>query len=364
MLNKSSLCCLSVLAVMAPLAGAGTAAPQAYAGDCDGSAVVYVGNQYFVNANDENNFMRLYKLGREIPKNIFDGNKELGIKPNKKGEFKEVDIEGVARVGSRLYWIGSHGNDRKAKREPDRERLFATELTGRDENASLKLVGKPYTGLLDDFSRLQAPYGALFATARTLAPKQGGISIEGLAAAGPEGLLIGFRSPLTHEGRAVVLPLLNAAAVVNSGAAPRFGPPYPLDLQERGIRAIEPKPKAEGVYWVLAGPAGDKDEDEDKDKQKGQDKAESNAKPFALYEWRPAGEGSLKQLDDKDLDLSAEDGNPEGLLVDDAGRLMVARDGGEFVNVPGGGKTVCKDQPPASRSFDLRPAWREPKNGR
>lgn len=303
-------------------------ASASYEDACDGSAVVSVGGGHFLNATDEDNVIRLYRLGQGKP--VGKGQDLNGfLKPEKKkksGELKEVDIEAVARLGQRLYWIGSHGNDGEGHRETSRERLFATTLEG--EGAAAKLIpsGSPYSGLLEDLRKLPGDAGQELRAALKKPPKEGGISIEGLAADGSDDLLIGFRSPLV-KGKALVLPLHRAAAVVDSGAAPLLGTPMLLDLQGRGIRAIEAQPKAPGAYWVLAGAAG-----------RGQE-------PFQLYEWRPDRDPKLLS----GADLAADDGGPEGLMVDDAGELLVTRDGGEIQG--------CKDQPVAQRRFSVRPAW-------
>ena len=88
-----------------------------YSGACDGSAIVNVGGGHFLNASDEDNILRLYSLeGPGAPKREFDEREVLKMN----GKNKEADIEAVAQVGSRLYWIGSHGRDKKADLEPSR----------------------------------------------------------------------------------------------------------------------------------------------------------------------------------------------------------------------------------------------------
>jgi hypothetical protein len=308
-------------------ATAATSAASPFEEACDGSAVVSVGDGHFLNATDEDNVIRLYRLGQGRPVRSFDQNGFLRPEPKKKRGPKEVDIEAVARLGDRLYWIGSHGNDGKGQRETSRERLFATTLTGQGATATLAPVGKmPYAGLLGDFRKIQGGVGQALGAALNKPPKEGGISIEGLAADGSDDLLIGFRSPLVGN-QAIVLPLHQAADLVQGGAAPRLGTPMLLDLQGRGIRAIEAQPKAAGTYWVLAGPAG------------------SGPGTFQLYEWRPG----TKPMPLSGADLSTQGGGPEGLMVSDAGELLVARDGGDVQG--------CKDQPLAQRRFEVRPAW-------
>lgn len=325
--------CWCIFAAVACHSAALAAETSSYEKACDGSAVVSTGKGHFLNASDEDNVIRLYRLGKGEPvQELGKLNGFLHPETKKNGEPKEVDIEAVARIGERLYWIGSHGNDGDGNREKSRERLFATKLAGQGDTTTLAPVGTTYDRLLDDFQKVSGEAGLELRTALKKPPKEGGISIEGLAPDGSDDLLIGFRSPLVN-GRALVLPLHQAAAVVEKGTAPTLGAPVLLDLQGRGIRAIEPQPKAQGVYWVLAGPAGEEQ------------------KPFQLYEWRPGSAPVLLS----GADLAADDGGPEGLMVNDAGDLLVARDGGE-VKAGGNGK-ACKKQPVAQRHFPLRPAW-------
>src|SRR4051794_25038847 len=57
---------LAVLIVTPALKG------ETFKGACDGSAVVAAGDGYFLNATDEDNILRLYKLGRPAPVRQFD----------------------------------------------------------------------------------------------------------------------------------------------------------------------------------------------------------------------------------------------------------------------------------------------------
>jgi hypothetical protein len=48
-------------------------------------------------------------------------------------------------------------------------------------------------------------------------------------------LLLGLRDPVTKNGQAIVVPLLNPVAVVRERAAPAFGPPLLLDTGAAGV---------------------------------------------------------------------------------------------------------------------------------
>jgi hypothetical protein len=88
-----------------------------------------------------------------------------------------------------------------------------------------------------------------------LAPKLGGINIEGLTAT-PEGdLLIGFRSPL-FENKAVLIPLKNPLELVTqTETEAQFGEPIFVDLAGLGVRSIEYWPVIQ-AYIIIAGEVG------------------------------------------------------------------------------------------------------------
>lgn len=304
-----------------------------YANACDGSAIAYAGGAaeggYFWNATDDDNTLRLYGIGRSQPVREVDLTAFLDPQRNKQGRPKEVDIEAVARVGQRLYWIGSHGNDSQGRRETSRERLFATELQGSGAESSLEPVGIAFRDLRAALLRLPDPVGAALAAAVKRAPDSGGLNIEALAAGGTSplqpspALLIGLRSPLV-EGLAVVLPLANAHELVERGATPVFGNAWLLDLGGRGVRALEPVGSAAGnEYWVLAGAPG------------------AGGTP-AIYRWRP---GNAPRAVPLAAWLASVSGRPEGLMRTDDGRLLVSLDDGDLDD--------CKTVAPAARHFRL-----------
>lgn len=240
------------LAGAAALSGApgraATPGQRVYSGACDASAVAEVNAAVFAAASDESAVLRLYRRGaggaplREVPLAGFLG-----------GGRHEPDLEGGARVGDRVYWIGSHSRNEQGEARPERHVLFATELRGTGTSVTLAPVGRPYRGLV---SALDAdPRLAVFgfgAGARRSGEARGGLNIEGLAA-GPDGALwVAFRNPVP-EGRAVVVPLLNPAEVTGPSPVPaRFGPPLRLKLGGDGIRDLV----RAGTGWlVVGGPA-------------------------------------------------------------------------------------------------------------
>lgn len=249
---------LPVVLALATGPTAALAEPTEYRGMCDASAAVAIDGERFAVADDESNLLWIYRRGQAMPVAMQDLSDWLGnVRPS--GKSAEADLEGAARIGTRIYWISSHARKGgNGKEDAYRQRLFATDIqpgagTGRP---LLQPVGKaPYTGLLDAIRA--EPRLALLKEATEKGPEaDGGFNIEGLAA-GPDGsLLIGLRNPLQPgTGKALLLPLRNPQAVVEEGAAPQFGELLALDLGGRGIRSID---RAEdGHLHIAAGPTGD-----------------------------------------------------------------------------------------------------------
>jgi hypothetical protein len=249
-------------------ATAGSADPQqtiSYPGMCDASAAVAINDKLFVVANDEDNVLRVYRRGEPGAPQQTDLSRFLEVS----AEHQEADIEGAARVGDTIYWIGSHGQNSKGKKRPNRHRFFATKVTINGGKVDLKPEGQPYKELRSDL--IDAPelqkYG--LREAATLAPEDdGGFNIEGLAAKPDGTMLIGFRNPL-YRGKSIVVPLINPEEVIN-GRKAKFGSPSELDLGRRGIRSIEYS-EARKLYLIVAGPA-------------------DGAGSFALFTWSGTGD--------------------------------------------------------------------------
>jgi hypothetical protein len=223
--------------VCAAVAGAAMASLKTdqFIGCCDASAAVPLTDDLFVIANDEDNILRVYsrlRMGR--PVSTF--NVTTFLNPGKKSP--EVDIEGAARIGDRIYWISSHGRNAKGKERLSRHRLFATSVTVTNGVVNLKPVGNFYAKLLEDLARDPRYRSFNLDEASQHAPKaEGALNIEGLAAT-PEGhLIIGFRNPIPGR-KALLVRLLNPQDLV-AGGKPQFGDPVLLDLAGFGIRAIE-----------------------------------------------------------------------------------------------------------------------------
>lgn len=299
------------------LLAAGAAAAQArYDGVCDASAAVSLDERHFIVADDEHNRLTVYQRGQARPVREVDLDKFLGAK-------KEADIEGAAQRGDRIYWIASHARNSQGEVREDRHRFFATDIRGH----TVEPVGKPYTDLLADL--LAAPSISALTlgdAAGRAAEADGGFNIEGLATAADGSLLIGLRNPIP-QGRAIVIPLLNPAELIDGKGPARFGAAIRLDLGGRGVRSIE---RVGNGYVIAAGPPAD-------------------TGTFAVYRWsgRPGDAPSPVRLDLGTL-------RPEALFAWPDGQLtLLSDDGGVQV-----GKKACKDADKRKRAFralDFRP---------
>ena len=240
-------CLLGLLAATALAPAATLSAPTVYRGMCDASAAVSLSADFFAVANDEDNVLRVYR--REpggLPAYVFDMTAFLRIG----AKSPEADMEASATVGDRVYWITSHGRNAKGKDSPNRERFFATTFALTNGGVVMKPVGRPYAALLDDLVAAPGLKQFNLAEASQRAPKEpAALNIEGLCST-PEGhLLIGFRNPIP-QGRALLVPLLNAAEIV-AGRRARFGDAVQIDLGGYGIRSMG---RVGNDYFVIAGP--------------------------------------------------------------------------------------------------------------
>jgi hypothetical protein len=302
--------------------------PMFFEGAVDCSAATDVGNGFFVGAGDEVNVLRLYDVtnGPQPKDPIADiasaVKSALGVR-----EIKECDLEGAAKVGDLIFWIGSHGRNKDAKERKERQVLVATKLTGIGKEAKLDIAGKVYTKLLADLIShpALAPFG--LAKASQLAPKEpGALNIESLAADGDK-LWIGFRNPQVKEREALLVPLLNAAAMINKDDAAHLGEPVTLPLGGLGIRDMA---AWDDGFLIIAGDFADR--------------FEPDAKPSRLFFWKPG-------TDPRDLGIDFGDLNPEAIVVlrqADKIRALILSDDGKYPQQPGNAFRAAWLQP-ASR---------------
>ena len=281
--------------------------PFIYRGMCDASAAAALGDDLFVVANDERNQLKVYRHGHADPVDIVDMSAFLGTRVD-----KESDLEGAATIGERIYWISSHGRNKKGEVQERRRRFFATDRVssaraGEDNGGSIIAVGAPYAKLLDDIIAAEQHQQYDLAHAASLSPElQGAFNIEGLAATLLGGLLIGLRNPVP-KGMAVLLHLLNPAEVIE-GRRARFGDAVELDLGGLAVRSIELVGLA---YMIVAGPSGDQGR-------------------FALFRWSGDPHDAPLELTQSHFD----DVRPEALFAIPGTRRvqLLSDDGGKHVD--------------------------------
>lgn len=283
-----------------------------YTGSADASGAVAVGTTHFAVVDDEDDFLRIYRReggGAPVAEVCLSDWRELQLPGGKK---KELDLEGGARVGETIFWIGSHGNSKEGKITPGRRQLFATTIRETSGTFQITLDGQPYRRLMEDLR--EAPQLREFnlgeAAAAGRAPKdKGGLNIEGLCATADGHLLLGFRNPIPH-GRALLVPILNPLETIR-GKRARLGNPVQLDLQGRGIRDLVLVGKE---YFLIAGDY------------------RSNGLPSQLYRWAGGPEPARWLMDLPHL-------NPEVLVAySDTGgtQLQVLSDDGQKPSLPSG----------------------------
>ncbi len=294
-----------------------------YHGTSDASGAVFITEDSFVVADDENNALKIYRTDNPgQPLFSYDMSSFLAVAP----DHPEADIEAAAMVGDRIYWITAHGRNKDGKLRPNRYRFFATTLTRTSKTAAIAPAGIPCLDLLrqmlrtpwartmglDDATRLNEP-GLKKKDREILAPKRQGLNIEALAAS-PDGktLYIGFRNPrpfgpFARKQHALVVPLTNAPAVVEKGAAGAFGEPILWALGGLGLRSMEYSPR-HSAFFFIAGP-------------------HDGAGDCALYRWSGNREDPPQLL----RKIVAADFTPEALMpMSNSDKLLILSDDGSL----------------------------------
>jgi hypothetical protein len=317
-----------------------------HSGLCNASAGLRFGEGMFVVADNENaapKLLHLYKAGQSGPELAVGRIAKEAVAQVADGSL-EMDLEGAARLGPLVYWIGSHsageGPGATGAPRPNRQRLFATRLglesgdQGKGVAVTVEPVGRPYQTLLADLEAdpRYAPFG-LDQAAKRPGKAKDGLNIEGLAATPNGQLLIGFRNPLP-QGKALVAPLTNPGAVL-AGEAARFGEPVLLELGGLGIRSLE---MVNGSLLIVAGPSGP-----------GNPK-NGPAIPSALYRWNGQFESAPERLRLFGTELGKSLFNPEALFVEGDSLVLLSDDGKLAID----GKR-CENLPrPKQRFRELR----------
>jgi hypothetical protein len=298
----------------------------------DLSAAVVLPSGHLLVGDDETNLLRVYDSKGGVPLATVELNDFLGIIPEKKDE---LDLEAAAQVGNRVYWMTSHGRNKEGKERPDRYRFFATEVDAAPgAPPAVRPVGTPCKTFVQQM--LQTPFAKPMGLGKAtrlgekmdkkererLAPKVEGLNIEGLAAsADGKTLYVGLRNPLPidTDGRpkALVVTVLNAADVMDRGAAIQFGQPLLWDLDGLGIRSMEYAPAHRAILIVAGATEG------------------KSKKPFELFRWSGvAGEAPVRMPIAEKLPKKF---TPESIAptLDSPSVLILSDDGTRLVSVRG-----------------------------
>ncbi len=247
------------LAICAPMladtasAAEGLKAGPIYHGMCDASAAVAIDGERFVVANDEDNTLRIYHRDRTN-----EPLAECDMTSHLQTEAKEPesDIEGACWLYGRIFWVTSHGRNKKDKLRESRHRLFCTKLSGKGDQATVVGVGYVYRDLLATMIADQRYARYRLEAASKLAPKkEGALNIEGLTGTPGGHLLVAMRNPIPG-GQALIVPIENPKEIIDDGADAELGDPIELSLADGGrplgIRSIE-HDAARKCYWIVGG---------------------------------------------------------------------------------------------------------------
>ena len=306
--------------------------PGNYRLTCDGSGAVAIDFDTFLDINDENQGVRIYRRAADgPPSQVVDITAGLGLDPD-----DEADLEDLARTGDRIYAITSHGRNTSGKIKPARYRFAALDLTNTLVGLGVDVAGYSSTLLpqmldagnwatpnTDVIAALEASSQLDVNEAPELAPENMGTNMEALAVGSSGELVIGFRNPRPND-RAIVVTLTNPAEVV-TGAVARFGAAGTLDLGGLGIRSMTYS-ESHGAILIIAGP-------------------HNGGGPFKLYRWS----GALDAAPEEVTTITAPaDSAPEAVVAYPGTKdVQIVFDQGDALI----GGVICKEVAADSRVF-------------
>jgi hypothetical protein len=297
-----------------------------FSGMCDASGALWVGDQLLI-VNDEDKpttWLRFFDPAKPGPavRSLELSTKGLRVDPENKD--LEIDLEAITQMGDRYWLIGSHSRNTHAELQETRHNLISLSLTP--------------SGVTDvhAITTLAAAIGAevqrvepKFQIDPALDPKEGGLSIEGLAATSDGSLLIGLRSPLNSKDEAIVVRLSHPeSALASNRPGENIDKAFFLPLDGLGVRDLIFDAKTKS-YLILSGPKGE-------------------GGPFQIWKW--TGDDSTPAKFGKPIPSIPENTAAEGLVRTRDGKAfwIVLDEGANLV-----GSKECKKAKPEKRSFRM-----------
>lgn len=293
------------LAGAAQAAGARIESAEVREGLCDASGAVALPEgsfgDRFLMVDNAANFVRVFAVGDP------DGGAARPGLPLQAPEDarRSLDIEAATWLDGEALFVGSLSRDDDGAPDPDRWHFMSISVDGQADGAPRLRTGGSSARLLAGLAMLDGDLAAAIGDRNSpdagLAPEKEGINLEGMSVtADGASLFLGFRNPVP-AGQSLLVKLLNPTAVLFLDAEPEFETPVRLDLGGLGIRSMEWSPAA-GVYFIVAGPAGDDG-------------------PFDIYRWTEGGD--TEPVPGARAALATLDGfAPEGLVIDQSGTRL------------------------------------------
>ncbi|MBL8228914.1 MAG: DUF3616 domain-containing protein [Bryobacterales bacterium] len=287
-----------------------------FRGMCDASAAIWIGKQLLI-VNDEDQektLLRLYdpSAGGDPISEFTLPITNLLFDPKE----PELDLEAITEINGTYWAIGSHSRNKAGIARWSRQNLIAFSWTASGPaNVNSITTLLPALGV-----RARAANKDLKDIDDRKDPKDGGLSIEGLAATPQGDLLIGLRSPLDPGGKALVARLLRPSEVLKSNRAlPNLDRVFLLDLDGAGVRDMI-YDASNKRYLVLSGPQGP-------------------GGPFKIWAW--TGEDAAPKMLKDVTSLIPENTGPEVLVPvkDGAGYWLFLDEGAR----PAADGKDCKD---------------------
>ena len=235
-----------------------------HTGLSDASNGIPLDDSFYVTGDDELDYLNVYsRTNSGLQVASYDYSNLLSLPDPAK---PEVDVEAATKSttdNNRVYWLGSMSNGKAPfNNKPNRDRLFATTVTGTGAATTFSMVG--YGTIKSSLLAWGDVNGYDFSASAAEgvdSKTPAGFAAEGMVF-GPDNttLYIGLRAPLvptTDRTKAVIAPIQNFETWFNNGAPsgdPTYGSPIELDLGQRGIRDIIRL--SNGTYIIIAGDPG------------------------------------------------------------------------------------------------------------